>query len=74
MNQSFSEVLIEGMKYLSDNRIKYPSLTVKQTALMYISLYLKAMNTNQSEYVRTKHNKRLIQVRFMFNTIVYKGM
>ena len=47
------------MLELSKNRIKYPFLTVKQTSVKYLALFLKANNPNNNEYAKKKYSKKL---------------
>ena len=43
------------MLELSNNRIKYPYLNVRETSLKYLALYLKANNPHNNDYAKKKY-------------------
>lgn len=59
LETNFGSFITKGMLELSKNRIKYPFLTVKQTSVKYLALFLKANNPNNNEYAKKKYSKKL---------------
>ena len=56
---TFGSLITKGMLELSNNRIKYPYLNVKESSLKYLALYLKANNPKNNAYAKEKYNKIL---------------
>ncbi len=56
---TFGSLITKGMLELSNNRIKYPYLNVKESSLKYLALYLKANNPNNNEYAKKKYKEIL---------------
>ena len=52
---TFGSLITKGMLELSNHRIKYPYLNVRETSLKYLALYLKANNPNNNEYAKKKY-------------------
>ncbi len=59
LETNFGSFITKGMLELSKNRIKYPFLSVKQTSVKYLALFLKANNPNNNEYAKKKYSKKL---------------
>jgi len=55
---NFGSLITKGMLELNKNRIKYPYLSVKETAIKYLALFLKSNNPNNNEYAKTKYTKK----------------
>ena len=55
---NFGSLITKGMLELNKNRIKYPYLSVKETAIKYLALFLKANNPNNNEYAKMKYGKK----------------
>ena len=56
---TFGSLITKGMLELSNNRIKYPYLNVKESSLKYLALYLKANNPKNNKYAMDKYKKIL---------------
>ena len=56
---TFGSLITKGMLELSNNRIKYPYLNVKESSLKYLALYLKANNPKNNKYAKDKYKKIL---------------
>ena len=56
---TFGSLITKGMLELSNNRIKYPYLNVKESSLKYLALYLKANNPKNNQYAKEKYKKIL---------------
>ena len=60
---TFGSLITKGMLELSNNRIKYPYLNVKESSLKYLALYLKANNPKNNKYAMDKYKKILKDFR-----------
>jgi YHS domain-containing protein len=49
---TFGSLITKGMLELSNNRIKYPYLNVRETSLKYLALFLKANNPHNNSYAK----------------------
>jgi adenylate/nucleoside-diphosphate kinase len=58
LETNFASLITKGMLELSKNRIKFPYISVKETSIKYLALFLKANNPNNSEYAKTKYKKK----------------
>ena len=56
---TFGSLITKGMLELSNNRIKYPYLNVKESTLKYLALLLKANNPNNNAYAKKKYGEIL---------------
>ena len=56
---TFGSLITKGMLELSNNRIKYPYLNVKESSLKYLALFLKANNPKNNKYAQEKYKKIL---------------
>ena len=56
---TFGSLITKGMLELSNNRIKYPYLNVKESTLKYLALFLKANNPNNNAYAKKKYGEIL---------------
>lgn len=59
LETNFGSFITKGMLELSKNRIKYPYLSVKETSIKYLALFLKANNPNNNEYAKKKYSRKL---------------
>jgi len=59
MEQSLSQLLTKAMTALGQARVKYPSLSSENSALLFINRYLKAYNPGNTPYMAKKHKKKL---------------
>lgn len=44
MEQALGSIVTKGLREVSENRLKYPNLSVKETMLKLFALFLKAEN------------------------------
>ena len=58
---TFGSLITKGMLELSNNRIKYPYLNVRETSLKYLALYLKAHNPKNNDYAKKKYSEILTE-------------
>ena len=56
---TYGSLITKGMLELSNNRIKYPYLNVKESSLKYLALFLKANNPKNNKYAQEKYKKIL---------------
>ena len=59
MEQSLSVATQDALLALGKARLKFPSLSVTETASKFVALYLKAQNPNSNEDVRKRYSERL---------------
>jgi adenylate/nucleoside-diphosphate kinase len=50
-----------GLREVSENRLKYPNLSVKETMLKLFALFLKAENPANTKYMKEKYLTRMRQ-------------
>lgn len=58
LETNFASLITKGMLELSKNRIKFPHISVKETSIKYLALFLKANNPNNNEYAKTKYAQK----------------
>lgn len=54
MEQALGTIVTQGLREVGDNRIKYPTLSCKETMLKLFALYLKFANPANTEYKKQK--------------------
>jgi adenylate/nucleoside-diphosphate kinase len=59
MEQALGAVVTKGLREVSDNRLKYPGISVKETMLKLFALFLKAENSANTEFMREKYFARM---------------
>jgi len=59
MEESVGKVVTQGLREVSENRLKYPGLSVKETMLKLFALFLKTMNPANTEFMKTKYQKKM---------------
>lgn len=57
MEQALGSIVTRGLREVSENRLKYPNLSVKETMLKLFSLFLKAENPANTAYMTEKYMK-----------------
>ncbi|KGL84236.1 Adenylate kinase 9, partial [Tinamus guttatus] len=61
LEQAIATSLIKALNEVGCLKPKFPFLSVKKTALLFVACHLKAYNPRSSEYVRRKYRRKLEQ-------------
>lgn len=59
MEQALGSVVTRGLREVGDNRLKYPTLSVKETMLKLFAMFLKAENPANTEYMKEKYRAKM---------------
>ncbi|XP_004372514.2 adenylate kinase 9 isoform X1 [Trichechus manatus latirostris] len=73
LEQGIATSLIKAMNAAGCVKPKFPFLSVKRSALLFIALHLKAFNPKGSEYTRKKYKKKMDQFIERCELITYLG-
>lgn len=52
MEQALGQVVTRGLREVGENRLKYPTLSVKETMLKLFAIFLKAENPANTDHMR----------------------
>jgi hypothetical protein len=53
------QIVTKALREVSENRLKYPTLSVKETMLKLFALYLKTENPANTEFMKKKYANRM---------------
>merc|ERR1719213_1471066 len=59
LEQALGSIVTRGLREVGDNRLKYPTLTVKETMLKLFAIFLKAENPANTSYMKEKYHKKM---------------
>lgn len=61
LEQALGSIVTRGLREVGDNRLKYPTLSVKETMLKLFAIFLKAENPANTVYMKEKYHKKMRQ-------------
>ena len=59
MEQALGSIVTKALREVSENRLKYPTLSVKETMLKLFALYLKTENPANTEHMKKKYSEKM---------------
>ena len=59
LEQALGSVVTKGLREIGEQRLKYPTLTVKETMLKLFAIFLKTENPANTAYMREKYHKKM---------------
>lgn len=59
MEQALGSVVTRALREVGENRLKYPTLSIKETMLKLFAIFLKAENPANTEYMRQKYLEKM---------------
>ncbi|XP_063088089.1 adenylate kinase 9 isoform X2 [Cavia porcellus] len=71
LEQGIATSLIKAMNAAGCMKPKFPFLSIRRSALLYIAFHLKAFNPRSSEYTRKKYKKKMEQFMERCELITY---
>lgn len=61
IEQALGSIVTRGLREVSENRLKYPNLSVKESMLKLFALFLKAENGANTDYMKDKYRASMRQ-------------
>jgi len=61
MEQALGTSVTRALREVGENRLKYPTLSVKDTMLKLFAIFLKAENPANTDYMREKYHAKMKQ-------------
>ncbi len=59
MEQSLGRVVTKGLREVSENRLKHPRMSVKETMLKLFAMFLKTENPANTEFMKQKYLNKM---------------
>jgi adenylate/nucleoside-diphosphate kinase len=59
LEQALGSVVTKGLREIGETRLKYPTLSVKETMLKLFAIFLKTENPANTEYMKEKYRKKM---------------
>ena len=59
LEQALGSVVTKGLREIGEQRLKYPTLTVKETMLKLFAIFLKKSNPANTEHMRQKYQDKM---------------
>lgn len=59
LEQALGSVVTKGLREIGEQRLKYPTLTVKETMLKLFAIFLKTENPANTEHMKQKYMKKM---------------
>ena len=59
LEQALGSVVTKGLREIGEQRVMYPTLTVKETMLKLFAIFLKMENPANTEHMRKKYQKKM---------------
>lgn len=59
IEQALGSIVTRGLREVSENRLRYPNISVKESMLKLFALFLKAENPANTQYMTEKYRKRM---------------
>ena len=59
LEQSVGAIVTRGLLEITSCRLKYPTLSIRETSLKLLSMFLKASNPSNTEYIKKKYQKKI---------------
>lgn len=59
LEQALGTVVTKGLREIGEQRLKYPTLTVKETMLKLFAIFLKTENPANTEHMKEKYMKKM---------------
>lgn len=59
LEQALGSVVTKGLREIGEQRLKYPTLSVKETMLKLFAIFLKTENPANTEHMRKKYRQKM---------------